>query len=91
MRAPVDKAPDHPVTGNNEILHRRRQVGQCSEEAGPELAIGFTAVADEGVVVPVIGSHESVDQVRVVLVEHLHEGFGKALCRGGHGQTPITS
>ena len=40
--------------------------GKAGEERGPELAVGFASVGDEGVVVDVVLGDESVDQVRLV-------------------------
>ena len=88
-RPPIHEAPNHPVAGDDEVLHGRRQVRKGGEEPGPEPTVGLAPIADEGVVIAVIVGHELVHQIRIVLVEHPHERFGEALCSGGHVATPI--
>jgi hypothetical protein len=83
---PVGEAPGHPVTGSDEVVHGGGQVGEGGEEAGPEGAVGFAAIGDEGVVVDVAGGHEAVDGVGVVLVEHGQVALGELLVVSGHGR-----
>ncbi len=91
VRPSIDEAADDTVAGDDDVLGGRGHVRQGGEEARPEPAIRLASVGDEEVVVDVVGGHEPVHEVRVVLVEHRHERLDEAMRAGGHLRTPIGS
>jgi hypothetical protein len=80
----VGEAADDAVTGDDQVVHGYLDVGKAREERGPELAVGLASVGDEVVVVDVVRGEELVDQVRVVGVGHLDEGFSERVSGRGH-------
>ena len=89
MRPAIDETADDSIARDDEVLHGRGQVRQRRKEAGPKLPVGLPAVVDEKVVIAVFAGHEGIHEVRVVRVEHLHEGLGEALCGVVHVVTPL--
>src|SRR5436309_2410731 len=88
VRGSVSEAPGHPVTGLDEVVHGGGEIGEGGEEGGPEGAVGFAAILDEGIVVNVADGHEALNGVGVVLVEHGQVALSELLVVSGHGEVP---
>jgi hypothetical protein len=75
--APVGESSDNAVSGDNQIVHGRLDVGKRGEEGRPPSPVGFTSICHERVVVDVVDSHKAIDGIGIVVVQALQVAPGK--------------